>query len=87
MTAREKGRKAFMEGKPENSCSCTNKQEQREWLIGYYEEELTHLQDEQARQLQSLDNYGVPFTGLEETIEGIHSTLKQLRSGARVIII
>jgi len=80
MIPEEEGRRAFMEKLPKDVCPYDEGKEKIQWKLGYTKQEYDELKEEQAKLLESMGWYSSPYTGLEDIIHNLQSSISQYQN-------
>lgn len=84
MNPTEEGRRAFMDKLPENACPHDEGTKAHiEWKLGYMKQEYEELKEEQSSLLESMGWFNEPFTGLEEIMRDLESSINQYNDQLR----
>lgn len=77
MTPEQEGKEAFKQKLSEDDCPYDGGQEEIKWKLGYAEQELHELRQEQASLLESMGFRSGSHTGLEEFIRKTEQKITQ----------
>lgn len=79
-TPEEEGRRAFMEKLPKDACPYDEGKAAIEWKLGYTKQEYEEVKEEQMNLLSSMGWYSSPYTGLENIIRDLQSSINQYQN-------